>query len=87
MSTEAVAAFADGELSDSAAHRARAHIVVCDECWREVNIQRAAAERLRQGSQGDSVRAPESLLQRLNEVAAQAQCAADVRRRSNWRRG
>ena len=69
LSTEAIAAFADGELSRHAAHRARLHIVACEECRREVNIQRSAAERLRSCGADESIRAPRTLVERLAQVA------------------
>ena len=68
LSPEAVAAFADQELSKSALHRARVHVVLCEECRAEVNHQRAAAEHLRCCNADDSVRAPRSLVQKLAEM-------------------
>ncbi|EEI17426.1 hypothetical protein [Corynebacterium lipophiloflavum] len=68
LSPEAVAAFADQELSESALHRARVHVVLCEECRAEVNHQRAAAEHLRCCNADDSVRAPRSLVQKLAEM-------------------
>lgn len=47
LGTEAIAAFVDGELSDSAERRAQAHLMACPECRREVAHQRLAARRLR----------------------------------------
>ncbi|MDY5784791.1 anti-sigma factor family protein [Corynebacterium sp.] len=73
LSTEAVAAYVDGELSDTAAHRARVHVVACDECRREVVAQRQAADRLRSSRADSSLRAPGSLVERLNRV--QDMCA------------
>lgn len=67
LSTEAIAAFADGELSRHASHRARTHIVHCEECRREVNIQRAAAERLR-ACDDEMLHAPRTLLERLERL-------------------
>lgn len=71
LSTEAIAAFADGELSDHAARRARAHIVQCEECRLEVHIQRSAAARLRTCAADESLRAPQTLLERLQRVGEQ----------------
>lgn len=68
LSPEAVAAFADAELSQSALHRARVHIVQCPECRAEVTQQRAAAEQLRCRNADESVRAPLSLVQRLTQM-------------------
>ncbi|WP_448851194.1 zf-HC2 domain-containing protein [Corynebacterium sp. 335C] len=47
---EAVAAFVDGELSQSAVRRAQAHLMQCPECRREVARLREAARRLRRDS-------------------------------------
>lgn len=71
LGPEAVAAFADRELSPAALHRARVHIVQCDECRAEVNHQRAAAEQLRCCNADESVRAPKSLVQRLTQMPAE----------------
>lgn len=69
LSPEAVAAFADGELSAAALHRARVHVVLCDECRGEVYQQRAAAEQLKDRTAGDcAVCAPRSLVEKLTRV-------------------
>ncbi len=67
----------DGELSDTAAHRARTHMLRCEECRNEVSIQRAAAERLRSSKADPSIRAPQNLLERLNRV--QDDCCGEER--------
>lgn len=64
LNPEAVAAFVDGELSDSAFHRAAKHLAACDECRAEVDCQRKAANRLRVVDDSD-VHAPASLVERL----------------------
>lgn len=70
LSHEAVAAFVDGELTPSAAHRARVHVVQCPECRAEVHGQRGAAEMLRGCNLSAHVRAPEDLLARLAGIAS-----------------
>ena len=67
LSLEAVAAFVDGELSDSACHRARVH---CAECRAEIERQRGASEWLRGSNIGEDVRAPHDLLTRLAGIAS-----------------
>lgn len=69
LSHEAVAAFVDDELHDTAAHRARVHIVQCPECRREVHAQRGAAQLLRGSNLSSQVRAPKELLARLAGIA------------------
>lgn len=69
LSHEAVAAFVDGELSASAEHRARVHVVQCPECRAEVHGQRGAAEMLRGCNLSAHVRAPEDLLAKLAGIA------------------
>ena len=69
LNPEAVAAFVDGELSDSAFRRAARHLEDCDECSAEVDAQRRAANRLRVvGNSG--VHAPASLVERLAGMSA-----------------
>ncbi|WJY67775.1 anti-sigma factor family protein [Corynebacterium auris] len=68
LSTEAIAAFADGELSASAERRACAHIAECAECRRDVYIQRSAAARLRTCRGDETLRAPQTLVDRLSQV-------------------
>ncbi|MET3943463.1 anti-sigma factor family protein [Corynebacterium mucifaciens] len=69
LNPEAVAAFVDGELSDSAFHRAAKHLAACDECRAEVDCQRKAANRLRVVGDSD-VHAPASLVERLAGLCA-----------------
>lgn len=69
LNPEAIAAFVDGELSDSAFHRAAKHLEACDECRAEVDSQRKAANRLRVVDDSD-VRAPASLVERLAGLCA-----------------
>ncbi|SDS21411.1 anti-sigma factor family protein [Corynebacterium timonense] len=69
LSTEAIAAFADGELSPSAERRAHAHIAECAECRRDIDIQRAAAARLRTCRGDETLRAPRTLVERLSHVS------------------
>lgn len=69
LSLEAVAAFVDDELADSAAHRARVHVVQCPECREEVHTQRGTAELVRGSNLSAQVRAPKELLARLTGIA------------------
>lgn len=69
LNPEAVAAFVDGELSDSAFRRAARHLTDCDECSAEVDAQRRAANRLRVVD-NSGVRAPASLVERLAGMGA-----------------
>ena len=69
LNPEAAAAFVDGELSDSAFHRAAKHLEDCDECRAEVDCQRKAANRLRVVDDS-GVHAPASLVERLSGLCA-----------------
>ena len=69
LNPEAVAAFVDGELSDSAFRRAARHLSDCDECSGEVDAQRRAANRLRVVD-NSCVHAPASLVERLAGMSA-----------------
>ena len=69
LNPEAVAAFVDGELSDSAFRRAARHLTDCDECSAEVDAQRRAANRLRVVD-NSAVHAPASLVERLAGMSA-----------------
>ena len=69
LNPEAVAAFVDGELSDSAFRRAACHLTDCDECSAEVDAQRRAANRLRVVD-NSGVHAPASLVVRLAGMSA-----------------
>ncbi|MDO5512267.1 zf-HC2 domain-containing protein [Corynebacterium sp.] len=75
LSPEAVAAFVDDELSDTACHRARVHLVHCAECRAEIERQRGASEWLRGSNIGEDVRAPHELLARLAGIASSPQRA------------
>lgn len=69
LTTEAVAALVDGELSRGAEDRAKAHLVHCGECREEVRVQRQAAARMRsQAGTLSEVHAPGSLLERLTGI-------------------
>lgn len=63
LSTEAIAAWVDCELSESAVVRAAQHLDVCGECRGEVEAQRGASQRL--CSNSDEVHAPAELVARL----------------------
>ena len=69
LNPEAVAAFVDGELSNSAFRRAARHLEDCDECSAEVDAQRRAANRLRVVD-NSAVHAPASLVERLAGMSA-----------------
>src|SRR4051794_30136390 len=69
LSADAVAAFADGVLSGSAAARARRHCAECVECAEAVRAQREAALLLRAAS---TPSAPADLLSRLAGVPMSA---------------
>lgn len=65
VSAEAIAALIDDELSPSAAHRARVHIVLCESCRDDANAQRYAAEAVRTHNVEECLRAPQTLVERL----------------------
>lgn len=66
LSTEAIAAFIDGELSVAAMHRARVHLLHCEQCAQEVMAQREAVEHLKNSHQPCI---PESLVEKLTSLA------------------
>ncbi len=68
LNPEAVAAFVDNELSPMAAHRARIHMVQCEECREEVARQRVASERLRSATCRE-VHASSDLVAKLTQIA------------------
>lgn len=70
LSPEAVAALVDGELSTKAEHRAKVHLVHCNDCRDEVRRQREAAERLRDDC---GLKASGSLIERLTRIPAEMQ--------------
>ncbi|GED97395.1 hypothetical protein nbrc107697_14340 [Gordonia crocea] len=94
LSPEAVAAYADGELGDTAVSRANSHLKVCGPCSTAVEAQKAARAALR-GS-GSAITAPLDLLGQLsqiptrefdvNQVAARAE-QSPPRPRGFFRRG
>ncbi|MDA2892867.1 RNA polymerase subunit sigma-70 [Mycolicibacterium sp. BiH015] len=65
LSTEAIAAFADGELRMTAHLRAAHHLSLCQECATEVDAQRQAREALRDSC---PVAMPSSLLGLLSQI-------------------
>ncbi len=65
LSTEAIAAFADGELRMTAHLRAAHHLSLCQECAMEVDAQRQAREALRDSC---PVAMPSSLLGLLSQI-------------------
>lgn len=68
LSTEAVAALVDGELSSGATDRAKGHLVHCADCRAEVRAQRQAADRVRRSGGLDGVHVPGALLARLTGI-------------------
>ena len=71
LTTEAVAALVDGELSAGAESRAKVHLVHCSDCREEVRAQRQAAARMRdQAGTMSGVHAPGALLDRLTGIPA-----------------
>ncbi|HEX2904770.1 MAG TPA: hypothetical protein VHO01_15060 [Jatrophihabitans sp.] len=69
LSEDAVAAFADGVLSDAATVRARKHCIECAECADAVRVQRETAMMLRCSS---SPSAPAGLIDRLTHLPQSA---------------
>lgn len=65
LSTEAIAAFVDGELRMSAHLRAAHHISLCPECAAEVDGQRRARAALRDSN---PIRIPSTLLGLLSQI-------------------
>ncbi len=65
LSTEAIAAFVDGELRMSAHLRAAHHISLCSECAAEVDGQRRARAALRDSN---PIRIPSTLLGLLSQI-------------------
>lgn len=84
LNPEAVAAYADGELSPLAMHRAKIHLVHCLECREEVERQRHASKRLKESNTA-KVEMPSDLRQRLMGIAQSCPdgpCAEDIPRAS-----
>jgi hypothetical protein len=71
LSTEAIAAFVDGELRMNAHLRAAHHLSLCPECAAEVDDQSRARAALRDSN---PIRIPSTLLGLLSEIP---QCAPD----------
>ncbi len=69
LSTEAVAAYVDGELPMAAFQRADEHLIRCPQCRAEVDAQRAASTRLRQSGE---ITIPASLLGQLSRIPQEA---------------
>ncbi|TRW79313.1 RNA polymerase subunit sigma-70 [Mycolicibacterium sp. 018/SC-01/001] len=69
LSTEAVAAYVDGELRMSAHLRAAHHMSMCPECAMEVDTQRQAREVLRDAC---PVAMPSTLLGLLSQIPQHA---------------
>src|SRR5947208_8033934 len=65
LSTEAVAAFADGELRMTAHLRAAHHLSMCPQCAAEVDAQRQARSALRDSR---PIAIPSSLLGLLSQI-------------------
>jgi hypothetical protein len=79
LSTEAIAAFVDGELRMTAHLRAAHHLTLCVECAGEVDAQRQARAALRDSR---PIAIPNSLLGLLSQIpqeSAQIQPANDDR--------
>ena len=75
LSTEAVAAFVDGELRMNAHLRAAHHLSLCQLCAAEVDAQRQAREALRDSQ---PIRIPTSLLGTLAQIPHRPDPADDV---------
>jgi hypothetical protein len=69
LSTEAIAAFVDGELRMSAHLRAAHHMSLCPQCSAEVDAQGQARAALRESC---PIRIPTSLLGALSEIPRHA---------------
>jgi len=69
LSTEAIAAFVDGELRMSAHLRAAHHMSMCPQCSAEVDAQGQARTALRDSC---PIRIPSSLLGALSEIPRHA---------------
>ena len=69
LSTEAIAAFVDGELRMSAHLRAASHMSMCPQCSAEVDAQGQARSALRDSC---PIRIPTSLLGALSEIPRHA---------------
>lgn len=65
LNPEAIVAFVDGEMEHKAAHRARIHVLHCNECRAEVKRVRGAADWVRGRSTEEQLTAPQDLIARL----------------------
>lgn len=74
LNPEAIAAFADGELSRSASRRAMKHMLECPECFQDVLVQRRASARVK-ACKDDDLRAPDSLVAKLSGLCHEMQPA------------
>ncbi|MFT4200023.1 zf-HC2 domain-containing protein [Gordonia sp. (in: high G+C Gram-positive bacteria)] len=66
LSTEAVAAYVDGELGGTAVSRADAHLALCATCAAAIESQKAARAALR--NSGSAITAPMNLLGQLSQI-------------------
>lgn len=73
LSTEAISAYVDGELSAGPRERAVRHIGSCLECAYAVGVQQQAKESL--SGEASEVAVPQSLLSRLGEIPFSAELA------------
>lgn len=74
LSTEAISAYVDGELSHGARTRAARHIAKCFECAYAVGVQQQAKDSLSCGC--DDVAVPSTLLSRLGQIPFSADLGA-----------
>lgn len=77
LSPEAIAAYTDGELGETAMRRARLHLLQCAECWAEVLTQRRTAQRVR-CCNDEELHAPQSLVERLTQLRHEDLAAHDA---------
>ena len=76
LSAEAVAAYVDNELTPRALHRAKVHLLKCDECRYEIKAHLAASRRLREAAAHNTVSTPADLKARLASIPVE--CAFDT---------
>lgn len=74
LSTEAISAYVDGELSHGARTRAARHIAKCFECAYAVGVQQQAKDSLSCGC--EDVDIPTTLLSRLGQIPFSADLGA-----------
>lgn len=81
LSAEAVAGYVDDELSLKAQKRARAHLLHCSMCRREVREQKEASMTLQQETESD-IHVPSALVSKLAnlnpETCAEGPAAGDI---------